>query len=189
MDILDKPKGLIKDFIFVKDNSLPKSFCDDVIKKFDEDPRQRDGIIGKDTNQRVDKSLKDTKDIHISTTTGWEKEDKVFFESLKLGLNEYIEYLSNLNDCCKSYPNPTFGTNDTGYKVQKYEPGGCYHWHHDWSMSSEPIASRIFTFMWYLNTIEEKDEGYTEFADGTRVHPVAGRWIFFPAPWTFFHRG
>ena len=189
MDLLDKPRGLIKDFIFVKDNSLPKSFCDEVIKKFDEDPRQRDGIIGKDTNQRVDKSLKDTKDIHISTTTGWEKEDKVFFESLKLGLNEYNEYLSNLNDCCKSYPNPTFGTNDTGYKVQKYEPGGCYHWHHDWSMSSEPIASRIFTFMWYLNTIEEKDEGYTEFADGTRVQPIAGRLIFFPATWTFLHRG
>ena len=57
MDILDRPKGLIKDFIYVKDNSLPESFCVDVIKKFDNDPRQRDGIIGKDTNQRVDKSL------------------------------------------------------------------------------------------------------------------------------------
>ena len=189
MDILDKPRGLIKDFIYVKDNSLLKSFCADVIKKFDNDPRQRDGIIGKDTNQRVDKSIKDTKDIHISTTTGWEREDKIFFDSLKIGLDEYNKYLANLNDCCKSYPNPTFGTSDTGYIVQKYEPGGCYHWHQEWSMTSEPIASRIFTFMWYLNTIEEKDEGYTEFADGTRVQPVAGRLIFFPATWTFLHRG
>ena len=57
MDILDRPKGLIKDFIYVKDNSLLKSFCADVIIKFDNDPRQRDGIIGKDTNQRVDKSI------------------------------------------------------------------------------------------------------------------------------------
>ena len=65
MDLIDKPRGLIKDFIFVKDNSLPKSFCDEVIKKFDEDPRQRDGIIGKDTNQRVDKSLKD----HLQSCT------------------------------------------------------------------------------------------------------------------------
>ena len=46
MDILDKPKGLIRDFIYVKDNSLSKSFCDEVIEKFDKDPRQRDGIIG-----------------------------------------------------------------------------------------------------------------------------------------------
>ena len=94
-----------------------------------------------------------------------------------------------MNDCCKSFPNPTFGISDTGYKVQKYEPGGCYHWHHDWSMSSQPVASRIFTFMWYLNTIEEKDDGYTEFADGTKIQPVVGRLIFFPATWTFLHRG
>ena len=119
MDLIDRPRGLIKDFIYVKDKTLSKSFCDAVIKKFDEDPRQGDGIIGKDTNQRVDKSLKDTKDIHISRTTGWETEDRVFFESLKLGLEEYNNYLKELNDCCKSYPNPTFGATDTGYKVQK----------------------------------------------------------------------
>ena len=37
--------------------------------------------------------------------------------------------------------------------------------------------------------IDEKDEGDTEFADGTRIQPVAGRLIFFPATWTFLHRG
>ena len=56
-------------------------------------------------------------------------------------------------------------------------------------MTFEPVSSRIFTFMWYLNTIEEKDEGYTEFVDGTKIQPVAGRLIFFPATWTFLHRG
>ena len=187
MDIIDKPRGLIKDFIYVKDNSLSKSFCDEVIKKFDKDSRQRDGIIGKDTNQRVDKSIKDTKDIHISSTTGWEREDKVFFESLKLGLDEYNDYLTNLNDCCKSYPNPTFNTQDTGYKVQKYEPGGCYHWHHDWCLQNG--WSRTFTYLWYLNTIEEKDGGWTEFIDGTKVQPKCGSILFFPATWTYVHRG
>ena len=33
----DRPRGLIKDFIYVKDNSLTKDFCIHVIKKFDED--------------------------------------------------------------------------------------------------------------------------------------------------------
>ena len=37
MDILDRPKGLIKDFIYVKDNSLSESFCNEVIEKFDKD--------------------------------------------------------------------------------------------------------------------------------------------------------
>ena len=131
MDILDRPKGSIRDFIYIKDNSLSKSFCKDVIEKFDNDPRQRDGVLGAD-HKHVDKSVKDTKDIHISTSDGWDKEDTIFFESLKLGLEEYNDYLTNLNSCCKSYPNPSFGMSDTGYKVQKYEPGGCYYWHHDW---------------------------------------------------------
>tara|TARA_Y100001935_G_scaffold207690_1_gene177052 strand:- start:2 stop:628 length:627 start_codon:yes stop_codon:yes gene_type:complete len=190
MSLLDtRPKAEVKDFIYIKKNSITESFCEHVIKKFNEDPRKGDGVIGFNA-QRVDKTVKDTKDIHISTAEGWEDEDKIFFDALGIGLQEYSEYLENLNEgCCKGFPNPTFNSSDTGYKVQKYQPNGHYHWHHDWSMSANPVASRVFTFMWYLNTIEEKDEGYTEFADGTRVQPVCGNLIFFPATWTFLHRG
>ena len=185
----DRPKGFIKDFIYLKENSLSKDFCEHVIQKFDDDPRKKDGVVGSE-GVKVDKNLKDTVDIHISSTVGWEKEDDIFFAALRVGLREYSDYLSELNDgCCQSFPNPNFNTSDTGYKVQMYKPGGTYHWHHDWSMSVEPVASRIFTFMWYLNTIEEQDEGYTEFADGTKIQPVEGRLIFFPATWTFLHRG
>ena len=102
MDLLDRPKGLIKDFIYVKENSLSKSFCNEVIEKFDNDSRQRDGVLGIN-HKHVDKSIKDTKDLHISTTDGWEKEDIIFFEFLKIRLSEYNEYLVNLNDCCKSF--------------------------------------------------------------------------------------
>ena len=187
---LDKrPKGLIKDFIYVKDDALSKSFCKQVIEKFESDDRKKDGVVGAE-GKRVDKNLKDTMDINISVASGWENEDNVFFRSLNNGYDEYTDYLRNMNkEICSSIPNPTFGTNDTGYKIQKYEPGGAYHWHHDWSMSSEPVASRIVTFMWYLNTIDEKDDGYTEFVDGTKIQPVVGRLIFFPATWTFLHRG
>ena len=188
-NIEDRPKGLIKDFIYVKDNSLTKDFCTHVVKKFDDDPRKRDGVVGSE-GKRVDKNLKDTVDIPISSTEGWEKEDDVFFAALRDGLREYNDYLSELNDgCCQSFPNPNFNITDTGYKVQMYKPGGTYHWHHDWSMESQPVSTRIFTFMWYLNTIDEKDGGYTEFADGTRIQPLAGRQVFFPATWTFLHRG
>ena len=184
-----RPKAEVRDFIYIKENSLPNYFCNHVIKKFDKDLRKIDGVVG-ENGQRVNKTVKDTKDIHISSTTGWEREDKTFFNALNIGLQEYNEYLKNLNDgCCKGFPNPRFTSSDTGYKVQKYQPNGHYHWHHDWTMTDNPIGSRVFTFMWYLNTIEEKDDGYTEFADGTRIQPVCGRLIFFPATWTFIHRG
>ena len=41
-----KPKGAIKDFIWTKENTLSKEFCDHVIKKFDADPSKQDGIVG-----------------------------------------------------------------------------------------------------------------------------------------------
>ena len=185
----DRPKGSIKDFIYVIDKTLTKSFCKNVIKKFNDDSRKEDGVIGHKAN-RVDKNVKNTKDMHISSSSGWEEEDKIFYSSLKIGLEKYNQYLVDINDgICNAFPNTSFDTNDTGYKVQMYEPGGTYHWHHDWSMSTNPVASRIFTFMWYLNTIKEEDDGYTEFVDGTKIQPVAGRLIFFPATWTYIHRG
>ena len=185
----DRPKGSIKDFIYVIDESLTKTFCNNVIKKFNDDSRKQDGVVGHQAN-RVDKNIKNTKDLNISISPGWENEDEIFYSSLTKGLKKYNKYLLDINDgICNAFPNTTFITNDTGYKVQMYEPGGIYHWHHDWSMSIKPVASRIFTFMWYLNTIKEEDEGYTVFADGIKVQPIAGRLIFFPATWTYIHRG
>ena len=182
-----KPRGLIKDFIWIKKNSLSKTFCKNVIEKFNKEPDVYEGCIGSGQNNRVDKSIKDTTDFTLTRSHVWKKEDSIFCEALKIGLDEYNAYLRSINR--NGFPNPTFRINDTGYKLQKYKPGGSYKWHHDWSMTNAPVTSRIFTFMWYLNTIEEKDEGYTEFADGTKVQPKCGNLIFFPATWTFLHRG
>ena len=182
-----KPRGLIKDFIWVKENSLTESFCNHVIEKFDNDPRKHDGCIGSREHNRVDKSVKDTKDYNITRAKDWKEEDDTFFNALSIGVQGYTDYLYEINTNCA--PNPNFKQHDTGFKVQKYEAGGHYKWHHDWSMSYEPVASRIYTFMWYLNTIKEEDEGYTEFADGTRLQPKCGNLVLFPATWTYLHRG
>ena len=37
--------------------------------------------------------------------------------------------------------------------------------------------------------IELYNEGYTEFFDGTRLQPECGSLVFFPATWTYVHRG
>ena len=191
-NIEDRPKATIEDFIYVRDDALSNEFCNRVIKKFDSDERKRDGVVGGGAvgNTRVDKNIKDTKDLKLSHYDDSENEDSVFFESLSVGLEEYRNYINNKNEqVCNCFPCSSLEINDTGYKLQRYEPEGAYHWHHDWLMESEPISTRIFTFMWYLNTIDEKDDGYTEFADGTRIQPVVGRQVFFPATWTYIHRG
>ena len=49
-------------------------------------------------------------------------------------------------------------------------------------------SSRLWTYIWYLNTIENKDDGYTQFIDGTKVQPKVGRLVIFPALWPYLHR-
>ncbi len=188
--------GAIKDFIWTKDRSLSHDFCKHIIEKFDKDDRKRPGVVGRE--KKVKAHVKDTMDLNISHFDGWEDEDSVYFKALSNALVEYSAYLGNLNPGIACWPSQDFLTNDTGYKIQMYEPNAQYTWHHDWSMtggwqggkmSDAPIASRIFTFIWYLNTIPEKNNGFTEFADGTRIQPKRGRIVLFPATWTYLHRG
>ena len=177
-----RPVADTRHFIWTRKDSLSESFCQHVINRFDEEPLKQDGVLG--TDRRVNKEIKQTKDFVITNHQHWRSEDNIFFEALQKGLKEYRLYLATIHRNAVPYD---YEINDTGYKLQRYEAGGFYDWHHDWQMSGG--ATRIFTFMWYLNTIKEEDEGYKEFADGTRLQPERGTLVMFPATSTFLHRG
>ena len=179
-----RPRALASDYIWVKENSLTRYFCNKVIKKFDEEDGKYDGLIGAD--RRVDKSIKCTKDFILSRDDNWKKEDAVFCKALQEGIHEYNGYLKSIHHNNIPYTYKT--VRDMGYKLQRYEPNGFYDWHNDWVMD-QVEGSRIYVFMWYLNTIKKKDGGYTEFTDGTRLQPKCGSLVMFPATWTYLHRG
>jgi hypothetical protein len=40
-----------------------------------------------------------------------------------------------------------------------------------------------------LNDVEEDSGGTTEFSCGKIIQPKAGKIVFFPCTWTYFHRG
>jgi hypothetical protein len=165
-------------FIWEKQNSLTSQFCKHVIYKFERDLRKSKGR----TLGGFDDSVKKSDDISISRVTGWEEEDKVFYESLNKGLSEYKEYLSsNLHSYMECY------LEDTGYQIQRTIGGkGYYGWHHDFCKDEN--GDRKITFIWYLNTVDGPG-GETEFIDGTKVKPEEGKLIFFPATWDFVHQG
>ena len=175
---------MFEKLIWIKKNSLSESFCNEVIEKFENDPNKHDGFINQN-NLTVNKEVKDTTDLIITGLSDWSNEDKIFFDALKIGLENYRSYLESIHIKC--YPKSDYEIEDGGYKIQKYDPAGFYNWHNDWNITAQ--GSRVFVFMWYLNTIEEKDEGYTEFFDGTRLQPECGSLVFFPATWTYVHRG
>ena len=183
---------MFSELIWVKKNSLSKSFCKGMIEKFEVDPYRVKGKVDQN-NPRVDTSIKITMDMGVTTNTAWKNEDKVLFKALEIALDEYELHLRKIskekcaNDGLKLHPSHSYEIKDTGYKIQKYEPDGYYHWHHDWCMHNG--WSRTFTYIWYLNTIEKKDKGWTEFIDGTKIQPECGSILFFPATWTYIHRG
>ena len=177
------PVANLSDFIWSKEESLSESFCDNMIKKFDESNHQQyDGKMGTGV---VDPWVKQTKDLVLgSNLDDWQEEDDILYKSLTNGLDEYSAYLDSI------HPSLVFSSfiklHDTGFQIQRYEPEGFYEWHHDWTMNND--CSRVWTFIWYLNTIENKDGGYTQFIDGTKVQPKAGKLILFPATWNYLHR-
>ena len=172
--------ALIKEY----PNALSPEFCRDCIRRFNQDTRQYKGTVGAGLRLRTKQST----DLHISRLPGWEDVDKEFFNNLQPRLKSYTEEFDNsfrlgsVNDWLS----------DTGYQIQRTEPGGFYDWHSDFSTSLDEnsvtgVKSRYYTYIWYLNTIEEC--GWTEFRSGVKIKPEEGKLLIFPAAWPFTHRG
>ena len=169
-----KKKTKFSDFIYIKRDALPKSFCDNVIEKFEQDDRKRQGQVGSGVHLEIKRSS----DLSITELEDWKSYDQAFFRCLNTQLKKYIRFLPE--EYVKYSALNELG-NDTGYQIQRTKPGDYYIWHHD------QTKTRLVTFIWYLNDV--KDGGYTEFIDGTRIQPEAGKLIIFPATWDFLHRG
>ena len=178
-------KKVVEDpYIWQVPNSLTDEFCDDLIKKFEEDPagKKYKGIVGNGPAP----DLKETYDLVIDNTPLWKNEDT--FIAAKVG-KMILEYFQHVR---KHVPdvdivNGIINLHDSGYHIQKYEPNkGFYTWHNDYQFQ-EADGSRILTFIWYLNTVEKGGE--TEFTNGIKVKAEKGKLVMFPATWTYTHRG
>ena len=178
------PVATLGDFIWSMENSLDGDFCDHMIQRFDKDDRIYEGIVG---SGRVDTAIKTTKDLSISSLDDWKDEDGILFDALGKGLKHYYDHVRYLTGGYTHLENLSdFGEfRDKGYQIQRYQPNGFYEWHHDY-MFEKSTGARVLTFIWYLNTV--KNDGYTQFIDGTKVQPEKGKLVIFPATWNYLHR-
>ena len=160
----------LDDFVYVKEDSLSEEFCRHCIEKFNNDSGRYQGVV----HGGVYPDTKKTIDLTLSDKDHWKEEDDVFFKSINSHLGEYLNFVPESKEVL-SYPQ------DTGYQIQRYDPGDFYTWHQDqWT-------NRRITFIWYLNDITE--DGYTEFSTGLKVQPKTGKLLMFPALWPWMHRG
>jgi hypothetical protein len=176
----EKQQFASSDFILTYPNNLDRDFCEHCIEKFENDPDVAPGSIG--TKWIVDQTIKTSDDLFISTNN-WKDEDKVFYTALNKGLDDWCDRFCH-PESGYFWSMPPFV--DRGYQIQRTKPGGYYHWHTDYNLEKE-FGVRLLTFIWYLNDI--KEDGYTEFIDGTKIQPECGKLLLFPATWTYLHRG
>lgn len=163
-------------FIFEKHKALPIDVCNEMIRRFEElDSEQYEGRIGQQAQQ--EKSIKQSTDLVVSGKEHWKDIDKALFQSLGKAMIELRE----------TYPFFRGPFKDSGYAIQRTNPGQFYHWHIDGG--SHEFSQRQLVAVWYLNDVEGPG-GTTEFShQDVQIRPEAGKLVLFPPFWTHEHRG
>ena len=163
-------------FIFARQNALATDICREMIERFERHPgEQYPGRIGQTRN--YDDSVKRSTDLVLSGKSHWQDLDRELFRSLNQALAEFKN----------SYTFFAGPFKDSGYAMQRTDPGEFYHWHIDGG--SHEFANRQLVAIWYLNTLQDQG-GETEFKhQSVSITPEAGKLLLFPPFWTHLHRG
>ena len=171
------------EYIHEERNMLPKTFCRELIEKFERDSRKREGQV---SFGGVNIKLKKRTDLPIEEITGWKLESNRLIDAFNTALTKYLNNLK-LNVFGKDkahivdqlFNNPNIAR--SSLLMGKYGVGGHFNWHIDYVHTED----RICNFIIYLND----HEACTEFLDGKKIKPEAGKILFFPTTWTHAHCG
>ena len=174
-----------KDFIGVYENVYADGFCQHMISEFNRLEHHGAGR-NRIQSEGADRHIKDDFQIVLGLDSHHVRpfEDKklldVFFNGLQECYDHYITKYSSLQN---------MKLKSTMCKLQRTDPGQGYHiWHCE--QGSTLTASRVLTFILYLNTLQPEEAGETEFLyQQSRYRPVENTMVIWPAAYTHTHRG
>jgi Rps23 Pro-64 3,4-dihydroxylase Tpa1-like proline 4-hydroxylase len=172
------------EFIYECEDVFPVSFCNRVIEKFEKSDLKMKGRTNSGSN-----TIKKSTDLRIYDEPEWVEEEKYFHDTIRKAMKKYETFLlkMDVDDEVKKEMSQ-FLTNSYIHppQIQRTEPGQYYHWHND---QTYPPCWKVFTYIIYLNDVEKNSGGTTDFSCGKIIQPKAGKIVFFPSSWTYFHRG
>ena len=171
----------MKNFIGTYPKAFSDEFCDRIIETMDNAFNYGLGESRTDVNDRTLKE--DTQLFNADWVSGlMNMRPELINEFNQVFWSCYGEYAEEYASI-KEYPKHAIH----GIKLQRTKVGEGYHvWHHE--VGSLGDTRRLFTFIVYLNDIEEGGE--TEFLyQHLRVKPEKGTVVIWPAGFTHTHRG
>lgn len=174
-------------FIHVLENVIPPEYCKHIIDKFERSDDKHVGYVGKGF---IDKTMKNCTDLHPTQVPGWEDETISVDRYLGNGFFNYLKYLrDDVLDGDDLILRQMFTHLDsidlTGIQIQRYLPGEDFSWHCDDAYG----IKRIVAYIIYLNDMGIDDGGKTQFLNDMEIIPKTGNILFFPATWSYVHRG
>jgi hypothetical protein len=178
--------------LYDRSSVLTPQFCNHLVNHFDEDDRKHLGSVGEG---RIDDKVKTSVDLNITDFPEYHNENLRLKKALDSAVQDYKHLLEDANERVFPFYDCAPGVKNTGFQIQRTDPGGFYTWHSDehWYSLYEKETRTVETYMrgltyiFYLNDITE--DGYTEFIDGTKIQPKKGYYLIFPSTWTYLHRG
>lgn len=174
------------ELIKVFDNVLDNSMCNHIINIYENNPNcQKSGITsgGYNPNTKLTTDISISNLIHIDF---WKIIDDILNSTLNKHIHKYFEYTSSLNKHYTIFED----LQDTGFLMQKYNKNnGFFNYHHDFSTiyENKQVYCRTLVYIFYLNDVDEGGE--TIIWDDYKIKPKAGSLLFFPATWTYPHKG
>ena len=168
-------------FIWIDETSLDVDLCQHLIQKYElESFKSLATTIGGYSN------ILQATEVNITSLDSWKEEDDKLFKTLNKSLDQYRVFLKE--ELMIDFTADMLV--DSGYKIKRYngDDGDHFDWHQDYCSDDSygNGASRFISYIWYLNDV---DGGETEFINGYKIIPRAGKLVFFPSTWTYVHRG
>ncbi len=165
------------EYIHEERNVLSKTFCHKMIEKFESDSRRADRI-------RDGRGGTKCTDLAIERITGWGVECSHLNDASYIAFTNYVKNLklNVFGEKKEHIAKQLFDNIIRGvFSVTKYDIGGHFNWHID----DVRGLDRICNYIIYLND----HESCTEFLNGKKIKPEAGKIVFFPSTWTYSHCG
>ena len=190
---------MVNNFIGIFPNAANSEYCERLIHRFEftkeTKSEGRGKVFSRFESEKINKLKKDDSTYFLGgdgrDNLPHTEEDKNIFPMDSSLLKEFGDILWECYDVyAKDYGilSEVMVHKVSPYvRIQKTMPSQGYHmWHCD--DGNLFTSRRLVVVSLYLNTVEEGGE--TEFLyQSTRVSPVEGTLVFFPAGWTHTHRG
>jgi len=185
----------LENYFYINQNSLSHEICNDIINYFE---IEENGKYEGNTGGGLRKDIKDTLDFQIPSKNEknkphWNKIRDLLERELNNNIKNYVKKINDVITVDEENSNNKYKVFDKfvsfdTIQIQRYTKlKGRYIYHQDFLPIWKDKKYRVITFLWYLNDVVEGGE--TEFWATHRIKPEAGKLLFFPATWTYPHRG